>query len=525
MQSFLSRGAFVLALASIATLLQPAAGEAATVLRRGLVGPVETLDPQKAATVAETTLALDLFEGLVRRDGAGRLVPGAASAWDVSSDGLVYTFTLREGARWSNGDAVKAGDFVSSFRRLFDPATDATEDGPLQVIANAGAVKSGFAKGDALGVSAPDDSTLVIRLDKPTPTFIDRLAAPAALPVNVSASRKLGSDFKTGTKLVTNGAYGLSGNSKGVYTLARDAKRAGDSAAAIDTVTYRRFETAADCLAAYRSGEVDICPDAPTEKLEDLKAELGPALRIEPYAGTYFYAFNTTRPPFDDARVRRALSLAIDREALAASVWSGGMLPASSLVPAALQPKPSPVEPPIAARREEARSLLAAAGFGDRKPLTIAIRTGSGVANEATAAKVIADWKAVGVESRLDTSHADGHFAALRDKADFDIARAGWIADEPDALDFLEIFRSGGRFNYARYANPAFDRLVAAAETETDGTKRSGDIAEAATMLAKDAPVIPLLSYASLSIVSPKVGGWTANPLDQHPSRTLNLVD
>ncbi len=525
MQSSLSRGAFAFALASIATILQPAAGEAATVLRRGLVGPVETLDPQKAATVAETMLALDLFEGLVRRDGAGRLVPGAASAWEVSADGLVYTFTLREGARWSNGDAVKAGDFVASFRRLFDPATDATEDGPLQAIANAGAVKTGLAKADVLGVSASDDRTLVIRLDRPTPTFLDRLAAPAALPVNVSASRKLGSDFRTGTKLVTNGAYGLASNAKGVFTLARDPKRSGDGAAAIDTVTYRRFETAADCLAAFRSGEVDICPDAPTEKLDELKAELGAALRIEPYAGTYFYAFNTTRAPFDDARVRRALSLAIDREALAASVWSGGMLPAATLVPAALLPNQPASEQPIAARREEARSLLSAAGFGDKKPLTVAIRTGSGVANEATAAKVIADWKAVGVDGRLDTSHADGHFAALRDKADFDIARAGWIADEPDALDFLEIFKSGGRFNYARYASPDFDRLVTAAETETDGTKRSADIAEAATMLATDAPVIPLLSYASLSIVSPKVGGWAANPLDQHPTRTLNLVD
>lgn len=525
MHSFLSRGVLALTLASIAALVQPAAGEAATMLRRGLVGPVETLDPQKAATVAETMLALDLFEGLVRRDGEGRLVPGAASGWEISPDGLLYSFTLREGARWSNGEAVKAGDFVASFRRLFDPATDATEDGPLQVIANAGAIKSGFAKSDTLGVSATDDRTLVIRLDRPTPTFLDRLAAPAALPVNVSASRKLGSDFRTGAKLVTNGAYGLSNSGKGVYTLARDARRSGDAAASIDTVTYRRFETAADCLAAFRSGEVDICPDAPTEALADLKAELGPALRIEPYAGTYFYAINTTRAPFDDARVRRALSLAIDREALAAAVWSGGMLPASSLVPASLLTQPPASEEPIEARREEARSLLSAAGFGAKKPLTVAIRTGSGIANEATAAKVIADWKAVGVEGRLDTSHPDRHFAALRDKADFDVARAGWIADEPNALDFLEILRSGGRFNYARYANPAFDALIAAAESGTDAAKRATDIEKARQMLETDAVVIPLLSYASLSIVSPKVGGWDANPLDQHPSRTLTIVD
>ncbi len=500
--------------------------EAAGVLKRGLIGPIATLDPQKAATSSETALLIDLFDGLVIRDAAGKLIPGAADSWTISPDGLTYTFTLRAGARWSNGDAVKASDFVASFRRLFDPATEATEDGPLQVIVNAGAIKSGFAKPDTLGVSATDDRTLVIRLDKVTPTFLERLAAPAALPVNVAAAKKLATQWNSGAKLVSNGAYGLgTSGARSGYVLAANPRRTGPGAPAIDSVIYRPFEDAAACLAAYRAGEVDVCPDVPTADLAGLKAEFGPALHVAPYAGTYFYAVNTTRKPFDDARVRRALSLAVDREALAAAAWSGGMLPASDLVPPALSPLPQPQLGPIAARRSEARALLAAAGYGPGKPLKLSIRVGSGVAHETTAKLVLADWAAIGVEGRVVTEPEGSHFGALRDGAEFDLAFAGWIADEPDALDMLDLLKSGGRFNYGRYANSGYDALLASADVETDPARRTDTIGKAEQIVRQDAPVIPLLRYAALGLVSPKVTGWTDNLLDQHPSRTLGLSD
>ncbi len=500
--------------------------EAADVLKRGLIGPISTLDPQKAATSSEAALLIDLFDGLVIRDAMGRLIPGAAEGWTISPDGLAYTFTLRAGARWSNGDAVKASDFVASFRRLFDPATEATEDGPLQVIVNAGAIKSGFAKPDTLGVSATDDRTLVIRLDKVTPTFLERLAAPAALPVNVSAAKKLATQWNSGAKLVSNGAYvlGTSGARQG-YVLAANPRRTGADAPVIGSVVYRPFEDASACLSAYRAAEIDICPDVPTAELRDLKAEFGPALHIAPYAGTYFYAANTTRKPFDDARVRRALSLAVDREALAATAWSGGMLPASELVPPALSPLPQKQEGPIAARRSEARALLADAGYGPGKPLTLSIRVGSGVAHETTAKIVLADWAAIGVEGRVVTEPEGSHFGALRDGAEFDLAFAGWIVDEPDALDMLELMKSGGRFNYGRYANADYDALLASADGETDPVRRTETIGKAEEILRKEAPVIPLLSYAALGLVSPKVTGWSDNVLDQHPTRTLGLGD
>ncbi|SHF13710.1 oligopeptide transport system substrate-binding protein [Kaistia soli DSM 19436] len=499
---------------------------AATVLKRGLVGPVTTLDPQKAATASETALLLDLFEGLVTRDADGRITPGAASSWTISADGLTYTFTLRDGARWSNGDTVEAADFVASFRRLFDPATEATEDGPLQAIANAGAVKTGAAKPDTLGVAANDEKTLTIRLDQVTPTFLERLASPVALPVNVAAAKKLGTDYASGSKLVSNGPYTLgSAGARSTYVLAKNPRWNGTGAPSIDSVVYRPFDGAASCLAAYRLGEIDICPDVPTENLPDLKAEFGDALHVAPYAGTYFYVVNTREKPFDDPRVRRALSLSIDRADLAAKAWSGGMLPADDLVPSGLAPASPAPEAPIAARRDEARDLLAAAGFGSGKPpLKLAIRVGSGMAHEATARLVMDDWKMIGVEGRVVSEPDGSHFGALRDGADFDLAWAGWIADETDALAMLEILKSGGRFNYGRYANPELDRLITAANAEIDPAKRNDDLAKASALVATDAPVIPLLSYAALGLVSPKVTGWTDNLLNQHPTRMLGVV-
>ncbi len=515
-------GAVLLASGLLIAAAAPA--EAAT-LTRGIVGSIETLDPQKAATARETALLIDLYDGLVIRDGAGKLMPGAAASWTISPDGLIYTFTLREGARWSNGDPVKASDFVASFRRLFDPATGATEDGPLQVIAKAGAIKAGFAKPDVLGVTAPDERTLEIRLDKVTSTFLERLAAPAALPVNVAAAKKLGTDFATGAKLVSNGAYMISAaGTRGSFALSTNPRRGGD-APAIDRVVFRSFEDASACLDAYRAGQVDICPDVPTGDIAGLEAEFGTALHIAPYAGTYFYVVNAGRKPFDDARIRRALSLAVDRQALAASAWSGGMLPADDLVPQGLSQAPAAVEAPIAARQAEARSLLSEAGYGKGKPLTLSIRIGSGIAHETTAKLVIAGWKAIGVEGQVVSDPESSHYGALRDGADFDLAAAGWIADEPDALDMLQLLKSGGRFNYGRYANSSFDSLIAAARNETDPARRSDEIAKAEAIVRQDAPVIPLLSYAALGLVAPKVSGWTDNLVDQHPSRTLSVAD
>lgn len=305
--------------------------------------------------------------------------------------------------------------------------------------------------------------------------------------------------------------------------------------------------SAAACAEAFRASKVDICADVPTESLADLKVEFGPALHVAPYAGTYFYVFNTARPPFDDPRVRRALALAVDREALAKSAWSGGMIAATGLVPPGLSAAPSPVTGSLADRRAEARPLLAEAGFGKpadaeapaaadksanaahkptetAKPKTLAveIRVGTGSAHEETAKQIAADWETVGVTATIRTEPNAALYERLRDHGEFDVARAGWIVDEPDALDMLTLLRGDNeRFNYSRYADGAFDSDLRRAATEQDAAARSAALAEAEATLARDMPVLPLLYYASLSLVSPRVAGWQDNVLNLHPSRFL----
>jgi oligopeptide transport system substrate-binding protein len=510
---------------TLTAMANPAAAD--ITLRRGLVGSIETLDPQRAATFEETMILTDLFDGLVSLDALGRAGPGAAESWTVSPDGLIYTFKLRKGGRWSNGQAVKAEDFVQSFRRLFSPGTDATEDGPLQVIRNAVPVKEGLAKPDSLGVAALDVATLEITLEQPTPTFPRRLAEPVALPVNVSAIRKLGDDFGKTGNIVSNGPYRLGAidAEDGYVLLKNDRFRAADQIEA-DSVVYQTFADAADCVAAFRDKKVLTCSDVPTADLAGLKQEFGAALEIAPYEGTYFYALSTTHKPLDDVRVRQALSLAIDREALAREAWSGGMIAADHLVPRELSALPPAADEPIEQRRKRARSLLEAAGFGGKtKPLDVEIRVGTGAAHEQTAKLVAEDWKAIGVNATILTEPGSAHFARLRDGGDFEVARAGWILEEADPIDILSLLKSDNeRFNYPRYNNRDYDELLANANAAIDPQARQKLLGEAETRIQRDQPVIPLLSYASLSLVSPSLRGWEPNVVNRHPSRFLRIV-
>jgi len=649
-----------------ATAALPASAD--VIYPRGLVKAPETLDPQKAATFNETPVLYDLFEGLVSLDADGKTGPGAAESWNISPDGLVYTFKLRDGARWSNGDVVKAADFVASFRRLFTPATGATEAGPLLVIKGAAAIQQGTAKPDTLGVAAPDAETLEITLERPVPTFLGRLALPVALPVNVAAIKKLGADFGTTGKIVSNGAYRLAAiDKKDGYILVKNPRFRDAKTMPIDSVVYKPFEDVAGCVDAYRAKLVLSCPDVPTENLNGLKDEFGAALHLAPYPGTYYFAINTAKKPFDNVEVRRALSLAIDREALARAVWSGGMVPAETLVPPALSGMPAVTPGPIETRRAEARKLLEAAGFkevaavqpatpataadkpaatapeatasaeaagtndkpastddaakdaavkdatstdaaakdtgskdaggkdaasadaspkdastkdaaspdvtysitaksnvtkpGDAaptttdkpakepvasepeaapaapevkpekaaevagpKPLRLTIRVGTGLGHEETA-RVIADqWKEIGVEATIVTEPNQAHFARLRDGGDYDVARTGWIADEADPIDLLTVLRSDNvRFNYARYNNRDYDKLLDQAATDMDAERRKQELGAAADLLATDAPIIPLLGYVSLSLVSPTLAGWNDNLLNVHPTRFLSI--
>lgn len=522
---------FVIAATVIASTL---AATAQTTYSRGNDADPETLDPHKTSTVAETHILIDLFEGLVAYGAKADVVPGVAEKWSVSADGLTYTFNIRQDAKWSNGDKVTAGDFVFSFQRIMDPATGAKYANVLYPIKNAEKVNKGSLKSDQLGVKAIDDATLEIAIESPTPYFLAQLRHQTAMPVHPPSVRRFGADFVKAGNLVSNGAYTLQSftpNDK--IVLAKNPNYRAAATVKIDRVNYIPFEDRAACMRRFETGEVQSCSDVSTQQMPYVKDKLAKQFRAAPYLGTYYYAINTAKPPFNDARVRRALSLAIDREFLAQTIWADSMVPATSFVPpgtenyfgaGAGRPVVDFAGKSQLEREDEAKRLLAAAGFGPGKPLTVQIRYNNGDNHKNSATAIADDWKRIGVTTTFVNVDGTTHYAYLREGGDFDVARAGWIADYSDPQNFLFLAQSDNKgLNYARYNNPDYDKLMQRAAAETDLAKRAGILKEAELVFLRDTPNIPLLYYGSRSLVSDRLKGWEDNTENFHPTRLLSL--
>jgi oligopeptide transport system substrate-binding protein len=499
--------------------------------RRGAAGDVATFDPQKTSSVTEADILGDLFEGLTTYDAAGRIVPGVAESWSISNDALVYRFKLRA-TKWSNGDALTAHDFVFSFRRLLAPATGAQYASLFSPIVNADKVMKGEVDPDALGVRALDDLTLEIDLAEPTPYFLGLLAHQTAVPVEESNIARDGDEFTRAGKLVSNGAYRLAYYFPNDHAVLVKNENYHDAAnVKIDREIVVPIEDRAAALLRFRAGEIDSYPDAPTEQIGFIRDKLEGELRLSPTLGTYYFVFDTRKPPFDDVRVRQALSMVIDRDFLAEDIWSGTMTPAYALVPPGIGNYGAPVAPDWAktsavARELKAKALLAAAGFGPGgKTLNLEIRYNSSENHRNTCIALADIWRRLGVQSKLINTDAKTHYALLQSGGDFDVARAGWIGDYSDPQNFLALGESDNiGLNYAHYANPDYDALMRQAGREPDLSKRSEILAQAEAMLSRDQPMIPLLYYLSKNLVSSKVAGWRENVLDRHLTRYLSIM-
>ncbi len=508
------------------------AASAATYMR-GNDGNPETLDQHKTSTVAEANILRDLYEGLVVYNNKAEVMPGVAESWDVSEDGTVYTFKLRENAKWSNGDPVTAQDFVFSLQRIMTPETGAKYANILYPIANAEAINKGEMEPAELGVKAVDDKTLEITLAQPTPYFLELLTHQTGLPVHPASVEEHGADFVQPGKMVTNGAYTLEQNVLNDKIVLTKNENFHDAAnVAIDTVHYLPFEDRATCVRAWEAGEVHSCSDLPAEDIARLRDEHGEAVRVAPYLGTYYYAVNHDDEVLGDKEVRQALSMVIDREFLAEEIFQGTMVPAQSFVPPGIgnYPSGSPetdyFEMSMLDREDKAIAILEEKGISPDSPVTIELMYNTSE-NHKNAATAIADmWANVGVNVEFNVRDASAHYAHLRDKGDFDVARAGWIGDYSDPQNFLFMVESDNDgFNYANYNNPEYDKLMDEAAATTDMDKRAELLKKAEAMFMEDLPFIPLLYYSSRSIVSPKLSGWEDNIQNVHPTRFLALED
>jgi oligopeptide transport system substrate-binding protein len=511
------------------SLLLGGTAMAVTLVRGNDTDPA-TLDHHKTSTISESRVLNDLYDGLVTQDAAGNTIPGAAESWEISEDGTTYTFKMRQGAKWSNGDPVTSEDFLFAFRRIMDPATAAGYASILFPIQNAEAVNKGEMPVEELGVAAPDPETLVFTLNGPTPYFLQLLTHQTGKPLHRASVESLGAEYTKPGNLVTNGAYVLASfvpNDKIVLTKNPNYYDAAN--VTIDEVHWLPFEDRSACLRRFEAGEVLICADVPAEQMAYMKEKLPDQLRIAPYLGSYYLPVKVAKEKFADPRVRQAISMLIDRDFIADEVWQGTMLPAYSLVPPGIDnyvenpPMLDYAETDLLDREDQALALFEEAGV-DPASLEIQLSYNSSENHRNTMAAVADMLSNVGIKSTLNEMEGTNYFNYLREGGDFDIVRAGWIGDYNDPQNFLYLNETGVSFNYPGWSNADYDAKMRAAAETTDLAARAELLAEAEKIYLAEVPSIPILTYSSRALVSDKIEGYEDNILDDHFSRWLSIT-
>ena len=493
---------------------------------------VQSLDPHKIEGVPESNVNRDLFEGLLVTDVEGHPAPGVAEKWE-NKDFKVWTFHLRKDAKWSDGTPVTAEDFVYSWQRLANPNTASPYASYLQYghIANIDDIIAGKKPVTDLGVKAIDANTFEVTLSEPVPYFYKLLVHPSVSPVPKSAVEKFGEKWTQPANIVTNGAYKLKDwvvNERMV--LERNPQYWDNAKTVINQVTYLPISSEVTDVNRYRSGEIDMTYDnMPIELFQKLKKEIPKEVHVDPYLCTYYYEINNQKAPFTDVRVRTALKLALDRDIIVNKVKNQGDLPAYSYTPPYTDGMKL-VEPEWfkwsqEKRNEEAKKLLAEAGYTADKPLTFNLLYNTSDLHKKLAIAVASIWKKnLGANVKLENQEWKT-FLDTRHQGTFDVARAGWCADYNEPTSFLNTMLSDSSNNTAHYKSPAFDKLIAETLQVTDDAKRADLYAKSEQQLDKDSAIVPVYYYVNARLVKPWVGGYTGkDPLDNISVKNLYII-
>jgi oligopeptide transport system substrate-binding protein len=503
---------------------------AKAILVRGGGPEPDSLDPQKARGFEAQTILRDLCEGLTTLDKAGHVAPGVARSWYASRDGLTYRFDLRREARWSNGDRVLAADFVTALRRLVDPATGSAYAQYIDVLANASEIVSGASGVETLGVAAPDDSTVVITLAASAPYLPTLLSHPATCPVHrPTLQRNAEAVARPGT-MVGNGAFVLKEWVPGAYILAlRNHHYWNDEATRLEGVRYLLISDENAELARYRGGELQVTAVVPRGQFDWIRANLADQLHISPQLSTYYYGFNLRRAPFkDQPKLRRALSLVIDREKLTRLVLRVGELPAYGWVPPGVDHYTSQsfdyAELPMSARIEEAQRLYREAGYSLEKPLQFELRYNAAEVHTKLALAIASMWKeALGAQVRLTQLEFKSLLQDI-DRGDVEMFRSSWVGDYNDAYTFAQVLKSDFGVNLPHYSSPHYDALLRSAALQQGPLPRGALLEEAERVMLADHPLLPLYFYVNKHLVKPEVLGWYDNVMNVVYSRDLALA-
>lgn len=505
-----------LALLLLAVPVYP--GRAESVLNRGNGAEPDSLDPAFAGTSMEIDILGDMMVGLTTLDAAARPIPGIAERWETSADGLTWTFHLRK-ARWSDGRPVTAADFVFAWRRLLDPATAARGAELLWVIQNARAVTARRKPATSLGVDAPSPTRLTVRLEHPAPYLPELLTLPAALPLPPHPTFQAGSYVGDGPYLLKTWLP------NDHITLAKNPGFYDAAAVKIDTVNYFPTTDSQAALKRLRAGELDMQTPLPTTEMGWLKANMPNSLHVMPSLGLAYIAMNLRDPALADPRVRRALNLVYDREAVTDKVMKRGETPAYAYVPPGIggygngqrldfQSMPYP------ARLALAKRLMEDAGYGPFNKLSLNYLTPGNSDGKRLAAVFQAMARQIHIEVRITTADYTLVLRAMR-LGQYQLGYTSWLADFSDASNFLDLLRADSPRNYAGYRNTQFDAAMDAAERETDPVRRNQHLQAAEQIALTDLPWLPIRFLSQTEAVAQKVGGYVPNTRKSNRSRWL----
>ncbi|NLT14859.1 MAG: peptide ABC transporter substrate-binding protein [Clostridiales bacterium] len=481
----------------------------------------ETIDPALNSAVDGANYILFAYDCLLNVDKDNKIVGGAAETWETSADGLTWTFHLREGLKWSDGSPLTAKDFVYSWKRVADPNTAAPY--ALMVLGMVvGFEEAAAGNPDALAVSAPDDSTFVVKLAHPC-AYFDKLAAFQVLsPVNQATIEANGDAWATKPETyICNGAFYIKEWVPSSYILfAKNPYYWNAEAVKLDTMKMLLIEDANASYAAWQSNEAMMIKDVPTNEIPSLNGN--PEFYIEPIQGTYYICLNDTLPEFSDPRVRQALSLALDRNYVAETLTTNVFAPASSLVGPGITDwdgkpfmenanggKPYIDNSDPAANLEKAKQLLAEAGY----PNGEGFPTVDYSINDAGYHKIVAQyvqqaWKELGINVNVNVVEW-ASFLPLRRAGDYQISRNGWVFDYNDASNFMGLFMTGDGNNDAKYSNPQYDELMNKAAAEPDPQTRSNYMHQAEDIFMADMGTIPLMYYNEFYLQRENItGSW-----------------
>jgi len=506
------------------------ADDSATLHRGNRVEPL-TLDPHVAVIMDERTIVSDMFVGLFEPAADASPLPGLARSHEVSDDGLVWTFHLRE-ALWSDGAPITADDVVFGLQRALDPLTRNQYPAPLFLIENAQAIAEGREPNTALGAEAIDDRTVVIRLNYPAP-YLPSVLMYWGQPVPRHVIDIHGDAWVRAENMVVSGPFQLVEwrSSDFIHLSANPNYYAANDVCLDEIYFYPTIDTAA-AERRVRNGELDLNPEFSSANLDFLMERSSDIVQIDAGLYTRDLTFNTALAPFDDPRVRRALSMAIDRRFIADEVLAGADRALYRVIPEGLSGRAEGVTLDFAgqsmeARRAEALRLLTEAGFGPDNPLEMTLYYQPAAGWPRIAPVIQQDWALIAPWVQADVSVRDSqiHYDAMR-VGDFQVATSAWVPDFDDPYGYLLQYEGrAGEINYSRWSDAEYDRLVDAALNTADPDMRAGLYAGAEQIFLDASPIAPIFVENNKQLVGPRVTGWVTNPFSINQSRWLCVTE